>query len=351
MLATITSTPIPDLLGALRRGAVPILALHRFADPAYGVGGQDPAQLRHHLAWLRAHKYRFLALDEMLDLLRNQPTQVRRAVVFTVDDGYDDFRRIGWPVFAEFDCPVTVFLTSDFIDGRTWYWWDKVKYLLQRSRERDVTLRIRNGSRRGTSAQAIQVRWSDTASRTVETQRLVQRLKILPDDHRLDALDSLAETVGCELQKAAPEQFAPLAWSDVRALASEGVTFGPHSKTHPILSRTTAPKAEAEIAGSWTRVKEELPSALPVFCYPNGMPEDFSSREIATVKHIGMEAALAAHPGYVTGRQLVTDEDARYRLPRFTYPESLADMIAVVSGVHRAALKNRMADLMADDRL
>ena len=335
LLATIRATPLPHLLRPLTRGAVPVLMLHRFADPALGTKGHDAAQLREYLTWLRRHNYRFLALSDLLRLLREEPTQLSHSVAFTVDDGYDDFLRVGWPVFAEFDCPVTVFLTSDFADGRMWFWWDQVEYLIEHSRHRNLTISFGTPTRVQDESRAIHLDWSDDASRQVVTQYLLRRLKIVPDEERLAILEGLAEAVGRGLPETAPEQYAPLQWRDVRALAGKGVAFGPHSMTHPILARTSAAKSEAEITGSWSRVQAECPGALPVFCYPNGLPGEFSSREIATVKQAGLDAALAAHDGYVTASDLATNNDDRYCLPRFPYPRSLPDLVEIVSGVKR----------------
>ena len=43
---------------------------------------------------------------------KNEP--VRRAVAFTIDDGYFDQGHIAGPIFAEFDCPATIFTVRRF---------------------------------------------------------------------------------------------------------------------------------------------------------------------------------------------------------------------------------------------
>jgi len=266
-LITICRTAIPGLFGPLTRGAAPILTLHRFADPTLGIRGHDPEQLRRNLGWLRRHDYRLLPLSKVLHLLEQSPDQLRRAVAFTVDDGYDDFWRIGWPVFSEFDCPVTVFLTSDFIDGRIWFWWDRIEYLLERTNRADMHLSLSTGG--------LRLHWRDDKSRRDMIQQLIERLKFVPEAERSHTLMSLAELSGTGWPDQVPERYAPLTWTRVRELAGKGVAFGPHSVTHPILSRTGAAQSETEITGSWDRLQAECPNALPIFCYPNGQPGDF----------------------------------------------------------------------------
>ena len=127
----------------LTRGLAPIITLHRFRDAEVGNAGHDPNLLRANLAWLRKNKYTPLPVTELIDRLV-EGVSVQRTVAFTVDDGYADFVRVAAPIFAEFDCPVTVFLTTGFVDRRQWMWWDAVAVALsthsgarRRDRRRD----------------------------------------------------------------------------------------------------------------------------------------------------------------------------------------------------------------------
>ena len=54
---------------------------------------------------------------------------LNRAVAFTIDDGYVEQATVAAPVFAEFDCPVTTFVTSGFLDRALWFWWDQIEYV------------------------------------------------------------------------------------------------------------------------------------------------------------------------------------------------------------------------------
>jgi peptidoglycan/xylan/chitin deacetylase (PgdA/CDA1 family) len=84
--------------------------MHRFADAGLGVRGASIAGLRDNLAFLRRHRIRVASLAELLSPEMADQRPRGPSVVFTVDDGYTDFARVAAPVFAEFDCPVTVFL-------------------------------------------------------------------------------------------------------------------------------------------------------------------------------------------------------------------------------------------------
>lgn len=137
-----------------------------------------------------------------------------------------------------------------------------------------------------------------------------------------------------------------MTWSDARACAARGATFGAHTVTHPILSRVEAAAARCEIATSWRRLREEGLPTTDVFCYPNGEPPDFTAREPALLRELGFAAAVTTIPGYVTSANYRSlGEDAAYLLPRFSLPRCAADFVQISSGFARAKLALRRVGL------
>jgi len=293
---------------SLMPGVAPILMFHRFHDPEAGNdGGHDPQILRANLAWLRSRKFSILSIAELVDRLE-EGAPVKRTIAFTVDDGYADFGRVAAPVFAEFDCPVTLYLTTGFLDGQLWLWWDKVNLALTALR------------------------------RESEVGPMVEALKLVPEAEKLKRIDALVKESGLDLPHTPPPRFAPIAWDDVRRLSRTGVTFGPHSVTHPTLSQTGPEQLQFEISESWRRVRAEAgAAAVPIFCYPNGDASDFQTREENAVAANGMRAALSARPGYPSRRDFAAGyPSARFRLPRFGYTAERSLFIQVASGIEWA---------------
>ena len=129
VLEVLTSPTILRRFTDFTRDVGVILMLHRFADPEMGTPGHDANGLRDNLEFLRANNFTLLRVDELVGRI-DRGESITRCVAFTVDDGYFDFGTVGAPVFARYDCPVTVFLATGFIDGALWYWWDKIEFLL-----------------------------------------------------------------------------------------------------------------------------------------------------------------------------------------------------------------------------
>src|SRR5689334_3074097 len=144
-------------LAPFRRHCASILFLHRFAVPDLGVIGHDPAILREHLEYLRARRYRLMSLSELIEHLEQKIPLDEFAVVFTVDDGYADFAEIAGPVFAAYDCPVTVFLITDFVSGKLWNWFDKVDWLFRECHRHSLDLQI--------SGETLGLRWKNVLER------------------------------------------------------------------------------------------------------------------------------------------------------------------------------------------
>lgn len=296
----------------LTRGLAPIITLHRFRDAEIGNAGHDPNLLRANLAWLRKNKYTPLPVTELIDRLV-EGVSVQRTVAFTVDDGYADFVRVAAPIFAEFDCPVTVFLTTGFVDRRQWMWWDAVAVALS------------------------------TLGRDAEIDAVTEALKRIPELEKRDRVSALLRDAGVELPTVPPPKFAALGWDDVRRLSRRGVTFAPHSVTHPILSRVSDEQSHFEIAESWRRVRDEAGAgAVPVFCYPNGGSGDFSVREEKTIAAQGMRAAVTTRPEYASRDDFSVESPAeRFRLPRTPYAEDYALFVQVASGIEHAKMTVR----------
>ena len=161
------------------------------------------------------------------------------------------------------------------------------------------------------------------------------RARLLGTEERLNAITQLARDAGVELPARAPRQYSPMTWDALRAAEQGGMEFGPHTVTHPILAQAPAEQAAAEVAQSWTRLRQQATNPVPVFCYPNGQFSDFGAREIQVVKQAGMQGAVSGEPGYFDRDEIRRDADEGFRVRRFAFPDDMTDVIQYVSGIER----------------
>jgi peptidoglycan/xylan/chitin deacetylase (PgdA/CDA1 family) len=172
--------------------------------------------------------------------------------------------------------------------------------------------------------------------RTAALDVVVRKLKALPTPEKHQLLAGLEAQLDVEIPSAPPERYAPMSWDQVRELGQHGFTFGPHTVTHPILSRVSRERCDWEVRESWRRVREEVAEHVPIFCYPNGNPASFSAREQAILQSAGLTAAVTAVDGYVRPSHFdPTRPAARYTIPRIAFGGGHRRRLRVVAGLGR----------------
>ncbi len=317
----------PALLKYVQRDCATIFMLHRFRDAERGIAGCDVSHLRRALAYLTGNGYEIVTLLELFERLGGKGPQARGAVAFTIDDGYVEQATVAAPIFSEFDCPVTTFVTTGFLDGKLWFWWDQIEYIFMHAARRSAQVQLGD--------KVLDYRWEEEEERSRAQADFTARCKVIPQAEKPAAIAQLSEATEVEVPAAPTAPYAPMSWNQVRQCEKTGMTFGPHTVTHPVLSRSTTDVAVREITESWARLRTEVRSPVPVFCYPYGWWEDFGDREVAVLRRLGFLGALTAEPGYANALSFRSKEDDRFKVRRFGFPDELPHMIQYVSGVER----------------
>lgn len=286
-LKTLAKTVLHDL-GAIHGfrlmygHGVRILMYHRFPRETEG--------LRQQCEIIRRN-YSPVSLKSVSEYVRGGVPLPRNAVAITVDDGYRDFLLYGYPVFHEYDIPATAFVVSDFLDGKIWLWWDQLQYLFRYTQRTSLSLDL-------TPDESFTVSLATDDERWFARRDLGERLKVLENSQRLQVCRLLPELLGVELPSAPTGEWAPLKWDEVRELARNGVEFGVHTKTHPILSRIRdRAELREEIEGSKRRLEEELSAPAIHFCYPNGRRLDFNNATVELLKNCEFQTAVTTERG------------------------------------------------------
>lgn len=263
------------------RESLRILMYHRFADRA--ALARQCAYIRRHY-----HPVSMAAVAEWLHAGRSLPPY---AVAVTVDDGYGDFEAAGYPVFAEHGIPVTVYVVSDFLDGKLWLWFDRVVYAFGQAKVSEPSIEMPDRSQ-------LHFKLESAESRRAAGQQLADLAVALSPAERRELVAALPGLLKAQMPEQVPPEYRPLTWDAVRSLAASGVEFGAHTRTHPILSALTDPEElREEVAGSKARIESELDRPVLHFCYPNGKMGDIGAAAAEAVRAAGMQTAVTAEPG------------------------------------------------------
>jgi peptidoglycan/xylan/chitin deacetylase (PgdA/CDA1 family) len=234
--------------------------------------------------------YNAVSLQSALASLDGGAPLPRNAVAITIDDGYRDFLE-AQRVFRHYEIPSTMYLVTDFLDGRLWLWFDQLKYALEETKQHQLTINV-------AGREALSVSLANNPERQVAREKISELFKQLENSERVAACERIFQQLEVEIPRSPPSKFAPLTWDEVRTMASDGVEFGAHTKTHPILSQVQdTAQLQEEIQGSKQRLENELRLPTLHFCYPNGRRTDINEATLRAVEESGFRSAVTTERG------------------------------------------------------
>ena len=213
-------------------------------------------------------------------------------VALTFDDGYRGVYQNAFPVLAAHGVPATVFLVTDRLGSSHGLWWDDLVDRLRALR------RMPAGDR---PLASLPPPWPALLAAAPEPV-------VIDHYKRVDAatramLDGRLATVA--VPSPASSQPVFLSGAEIRMMQAGGITFGAHTKTHPLLTWLNAATLDAELRESKACVEALTGDAPCWFAYPDGT---FGERERDAVRDAGFAGAVQ------TFRR--PDLGGRYAVPR-----------------------------------
>ena len=211
-----------------------------------------------------------------------------RFVMITFDDGYLDNYTNAYPILKSHGVTSTFFITTGFLDIPKVPWWDEIAWIV-----------------RSSPLDALDVNpWTmtpvlfDEPHREMAINRLLSIYKTLPGSATEDFVCFLAERLksGRIPNRVAKELW--MTWDMIREMKQNGMTFGGHTVTHPVLANLTAEEQDYEVGECRRRMVEELGEPLDAFSYPVGGPKSFNSDTRASLIRHGFRWGFTYLGGY-----------------------------------------------------
>ncbi|PQO28152.1 polysaccharide deacetylase family protein [Blastopirellula marina] len=256
-----------------------VLTYHRIGDADQcefdrGVYSTDEASFAEQMAFVRSH-FEVVSID---DVVRRPAAdwKKRQAVLITFDDGYIDNYEIAFPILKRLEIPALFFVTSGFIDQRSISWWDEIAWMVRKQYA-------------GASDEEV----DDAIVEIVENYYEIPEAEC----------EAYLNRVGDDAQTGRYSDASPvwMTWEMLREMAASGMSFGGHTVSHPILTRTRSGNWEHELTEGRRRLEEELSVDVQVFSYPVGNPDCFSADlKQQTARHY--RAAFSCYGGVNQGR-------------------------------------------------
>jgi len=259
-----------------------------------------------------------IPLDHAVGHLLGESVLHRGGVAITFDDAYRSLYDDVGPILSRYRLPATIYAVSDAMGGSRALWFDLVEWAIF-SWQGDYGELLPEDLTQA----AVGEDSTETRRRTLS---LLRGYSVEERDRCVAEMLERAGLAGSEV----PRRYQCLTWYEAREMLEGGlITFGGHTRTHPILTRVSAERAWDEIAGSKERMEMELGCSLTHFAYPNGQPGDFDSLIAGLVAKAGYRTAVTTVPGRVSR---AVDP---YALPRWGIDEddTLAAFAVKVAGL------------------
>ncbi len=267
------------------RNKVVILTYHRFGEDDSGTrttGRLFASQLE----YLCRH-YNVVPLSSIAERIANNEELIPYSVVITIDDGYSDAYEIAYPLLRRYGLPATLFVVTDFVDGESWIWTDKLRFLALYSGTKEVEVTV-DGRR-------LRLGGMERKARLQAAGRINELLKLVPNVVKEEVINRFADGFDLPIPDCATEEFGAISWKQAREMSANQIEIGSHTVTHPILTQVNDDQLCRELIESKTRIENVLGNEARLFCYPNG---NFDSRVQSAAERAGYLCAVTTRHGF-----------------------------------------------------
>ena len=271
------------------RPALLVLNYHRIGDARRaahdaGVYSCTAAEFDRQLGHLK-RRFTIVSLERALAVLAGEAPPSRPSILLTFDDGYRDNYETAFPLLRAHGATAAFFLTTGFVGASAAPWWDAVAAIVKGSPRTRVTLDYPAAAEfdlpagdRGAAVEAVQDHFKAGADH---------------DPERF--LSALEAACGCKRPEPGRRLF--LSWDEAREMRDGGMSFGSHTRTHPILAKLSYARQLEELRQSRSVLEAELQRPAACLAYPDGQPGTYSADTQKAAAEAGYLAAFSYIPG------------------------------------------------------
>lgn len=232
-----------------------------------------------------ANNFQVIGLDDVESAIH---AKRGRYVMVTFDDGYLDNYSNAFPILKRHNVPATFFITTGFIDQPAVPWWDEIAWMVRSSPLTRLEANVWTNT----------IIVFDEPHREAAINRLLSIYKRLSGSVTSGYVQFLADalrTGRCPVEVASDLW---MTWDNIREMRQNGMSFGAHTVTHPVLANLTPEDQDQEIRGSQRRLSEELSEPIDAFSYPVGGLKSFNAATRESLARHGFKRSFTYVGGY-----------------------------------------------------
>ena len=266
-----------------------ILMLHRVSDfetnkifPNENLK-VSPKFLDSFICNLKLNGYKLISIEELLENIHLKK-EIKKQIVFTLDDGYLDNYLNAYPIFKKHNVPFTIYLCPGLIDRSITAWWHDVEDIISES---DI-IRFDN----------------KTIVCKTKKEKLnaffVLRSKILKLDKNqyFIIMNSFLEDNNINSKKNASNLF--MQWKHVVELSNDKlVTIGSHTKNHFPLNQLSKKEIIDDVIGANELIEKKINKKVNHFAFPYGTINEVEKNEIEILNNLGFKSVVTTRNGNI----------------------------------------------------
>ena len=203
----------------------------------------------------------------------------KNPVMITFDDGYRECIDVVLPILKRHGGKATFFITTDHMNERRMFWWDRIAVIFRRSALDTIAIDF---------PRKLELARDEAAQACLE---IVKQERELDLPRFLAHLEERAQVTISEEEEARFVEQVLMTWEEVLALRDAGMDIESHTRRHRVLQTLDDEALRDELSGSRDDLARELGRAPRTVAYPVG-------RSIAA--HAQIRAAVHA-AGYRVG--------------------------------------------------
>jgi peptidoglycan/xylan/chitin deacetylase (PgdA/CDA1 family) len=188
----------------------------------------------------------------------------------------------------EFEAPFTIFVTTDFAEGRGGLWWIALEQVIANAPRVQIEI----------GGVATWLDTATTAAKYTAFRRLHGWLRGLPEHDLRREISMLCTRHG--VAETAISSDLCLSWDELKQLGSEPlITIGAHTLSHCNLARQSEEAAGREIAASRAKIEGALQRPVLHLAYPYGDRAAAANREFVLAAAAGFKTAVTTRPAMI----------------------------------------------------
>ena len=153
-------------------------------------------------------------------------------------------------------------MISDCVESGVTPWFIKFRYAFANTPKKNVSLFLGDTK--------LNITLDDSKNRLISSNKVMDVLRTCCNQDRINFLKKIYQELNIHEKNHNLDNMM-LTWTQIKEMRGNGIDFGAHTHTHPILSKLPLKEAEQEIRLSKEIIEANIGSTVTGFAYPVGM--------------------------------------------------------------------------------